>query len=279
MAIPEKRLCSQEIGIEAPASHERLLAGKTALVTGISRNIGPSIAEELAAEGVNIIGTLRNPMHINLADAVLDTITKQGVKAESVLGDITEPAEREKLRETVENSFGGKLDFLILNASGEDRNINVIANNALVDMFLPNLSNGGTIVLMQSVQGHFEPQLSKLNLIPDIYSKVAPAKNEGEKSLRLRIKEFKKKGVSFIVVCPPLVKDTSIPRAYMRYGSGDLKGKNLAASKMLGIPVETDMKSVAKKVAELLKRQDLPTGYTELFTQITGRDFTVAFEK
>lgn len=244
---------------------EKPLAGKVALITGVSRNIGASIAQEVSKEGIHVIGTFRDPMHANKANLVRNELVKQGIKSEFVLGDITDPNNREKLKKTVDDSFDGKLDYLILSASGENRDINVIANNALVDLFLPKLSNGGTIMLMQSVQGHFEPLLSNLTVMPEFYSKVAPVKNEGEKSLRSRMKEFREKGVSFIVVCPPLVSDTGNVRAYARLDPS-IYEKNQKMSEILGTPVEVTKELVAKKVVELMKRKDIPMGYVELFS-------------
>jgi NAD(P)-dependent dehydrogenase (short-subunit alcohol dehydrogenase family) len=243
---------------------ERPLAGKVALITGVSRNIGASIAQQLAIEGTHVIGLYRDPTHTNRANIVKNELIKQRIKSEFILGDITDPDNREKIRKTVDDSFDGKLDYLILNASGEGRDINVIANNAMVDLFLPKLNRNGIILLMQSVQGHFETQLSNLRVMPEFYSKVAPVKNEGEKSLRSRAKEFKEKGVSFIVACPPLVSDTGNVRAYERLDPL-IYEKNRRMSQILGTPIETTKKLVAEKIAELLKRKDLPMGYVELF--------------
>jgi NAD(P)-dependent dehydrogenase (short-subunit alcohol dehydrogenase family) len=94
---------------------ERPLAGKTALITGSSRDIGAEIAKALAKEGVNIIGNYREKQ--KRAGGVQQAISALGVKSEFVQADITVEGDRKKLKDTLLNSFGGKLDFLILNAS------------------------------------------------------------------------------------------------------------------------------------------------------------------
>ena len=49
----------QPTGQDNLENRERSLAGKVALITGSSRDIGAEIAKALAIEGVNIIGNYR----------------------------------------------------------------------------------------------------------------------------------------------------------------------------------------------------------------------------
>jgi len=250
-------------------NRERPLVGKVALITGSSRDIGAEIAKALAIEGVNIVGNYRNKNR--RADEVQETIRSFGVTSEFVQADITNKDDRKKLIETAENLFGGKLDILVLNASGPSRDINVTAANSLVDMFLPIMPRGSTIVLMQSVPGHFEPQLNELNVIPEFYRPIAKAKYEGEESLRSRLEEFKENGISFIVVCPPEVADTANMKVFKyRYGAL-ISNKQAKISGMLGLPSAVTKEQVGKKVAELLKRKDLPMGYVEFFGLISSQ--------
>lgn len=255
----------QPTGQDNLENRERPLAGKVALITGSSRDIGAEIAKALAIEGVNIVGNYRDKK--KRADKVQETLRSFGVTSEFVQADITNEDDRKKLKETVENLFGGKLDILVLNASGPSRDINVTAANSLVDMFLPIMPRGSIIVLMQSVPGHFEPQLNELN-IPEFYRPIAKAKHEGEESLRSRIKEFKEKGISFIVVCPPEVSDTANMKVFRYRYDALISDKQAKISGMLGLPSAVTKKQVGKKVAELLKQKDLPMGYVELFELI-----------
>jgi 3-hydroxymyristoyl/3-hydroxydecanoyl-(acyl carrier protein) dehydratase len=135
------------------------------------------------------------------------------------------------------------------------------------------MSKGGVIIFMQSVPSYYEPQLRDLLLnnegIKD-YASVAEKKYKEEQSLRKRAKEFEKQGVLFMSVCPPLVEDTTNIQLY--FGRSKSGGQNpkfteesKKISKVLGLPESTTKVEVGKKIVELLKRNDLPMGYIELF--------------
>jgi len=250
-------------------NRERSLTGKVALITGSSRDIGAEIAKALAIEGASIVGNYRNKK--KRADEVQETIQSFGVTSEFVQADITNEDDRKKLKETAQNLFGGKLDILVLNASGPSRDINVTAANSLVDMFLPIMPRGSTIVLMQSVPGHFEPQLNELDIISEFYRPIAKAKHEGEESLRSRLEEFEENDISFIVVCPPAVSNTANMKVFKYRYDALISDKQAKISGMLGLPSAVTKEQVGKKVAELLKRKDLPMGYVEFFGLISSQ--------
>ena len=246
-------------------NREKLLDGKVALVTGSSRDIGAAIAVCLAKEGISILGNYREKAR--RAGVVKSEIEKNGGRVEFVQADITIDEDRHKLEETLDNSFGGNLDFLILNASGSTREINVHGANALVDRFISYMREGSKIVLMQSVPGHYQRQLRGLDKIPDFYNPVAQTKREGEDSLRLRQIELKNKGISFFVVCPSEVLDTSNMRLFQRKDN-KTSHKHAEISDMLGIPRTVTTKDVGQKIVDLLKQDDLPMGYVELFGNV-----------
>jgi len=268
MSSPER--LRSPLGPNPPENRERQLEGKIALITGSSRDIGAGIAISLAEEGVAIIGNYRDKD--KKAGETKEKIEAVGGKIEFVKADITVPSDRERLRTKLNESFGGKLDFLILSASGPSRDINVVANNALVNEFLPQTSDGGKTILIQSVPGHFDLQLRGLGKMPSSYDPVAKAKYEGERSLIERIPEFQDKDVSLVVVCPPIVPETFNARRFDResnkeYGATATE-KHAEISDMLGIPRTVTTKDIGEKVAELLKRKDLPQGYVELFGNV-----------
>jgi len=263
MGSPEE--LRKPLGENALENRERPLEGKVALITGSGRDIGAGIATALALEGVAVIGNYREKA--KRADALQASLSSKGAKTEFVQADITVPEDREKLQGALQESFGGKLDWLILNASGPTRDINVIANNALVTELLPYINTGGKIILMQSIGGHYQRQLEGLDKIPHFYEPVAEAKHEGEQILRSRIPEFQQRGVSFFVVCPPEVEDTSNMMVFKR-GDPLVSEKHAEISDMLGIPRTVSIKDVGEKVVELLKREDLPMGYVELFSDV-----------
>jgi 3-oxoacyl-[acyl-carrier protein] reductase len=96
----------------ATASAE--LAGKVALITGAGKNIGRSIALELAAAGAAIGVNTRASKED--AEKVAQEIRGSGGKAEVYMADIVDPKAVQGMVEGVVKRFG-RLDFLILNAS------------------------------------------------------------------------------------------------------------------------------------------------------------------
>jgi 3-oxoacyl-[acyl-carrier protein] reductase len=96
----------------ATASAE--LAGKVALITGAGKNIGRSIALELAAAGAAIGVNTRASKED--AEKVAQEIRGAGGKAEVYMADIVDPKAVQGMVEGVVKRFG-RLDFLILNAS------------------------------------------------------------------------------------------------------------------------------------------------------------------
>ena len=66
------------------------LEGRTAFVTGASRNIGRAIALAFAAEGADLV--LNTRVNRDELEAVAAECRKAGVRALPVLGDIAGPA-------------------------------------------------------------------------------------------------------------------------------------------------------------------------------------------
>ncbi|UYB39354.1 SDR family oxidoreductase [Streptomyces sp. Je 1-4] len=81
------------------------LAGHGALVTGSSAGIGATIAETLADEGCDVLVHGRNA---GAAAAVAEQVAARGVRAEVVLGDLTEPGVAEQVALTARD-FGAHI--------------------------------------------------------------------------------------------------------------------------------------------------------------------------
>jgi 3-oxoacyl-[acyl-carrier protein] reductase len=90
------------------------LAGKVALVTGASRNIGRAIALALAAAGAAVAVNARTARED--AEKVAQEIRGSGGKAEAYLADIVDAKAVNAMVEAVVKRFG-RLDILVLNAS------------------------------------------------------------------------------------------------------------------------------------------------------------------
>jgi len=102
------------------------LTGKTAIVTGGSRDIGRAVSEKLAAEGANVVVNYCN----SEADgqATLSAIKAAGGNAILVRADVTKEADVERLIAEALSAFGGNIDILV-NVSG-----GMVARKPLAEM-------------------------------------------------------------------------------------------------------------------------------------------------
>jgi 3-oxoacyl-[acyl-carrier protein] reductase len=90
------------------------LAGKTALITGASRNIGRAIALAFAAEGANLL--LNTRVNAEELEVVAAECRKAGVRAVTALADVGDAA---AVQAMVERGLAelGALDVLVCNAA------------------------------------------------------------------------------------------------------------------------------------------------------------------
>jgi short-subunit dehydrogenase len=91
------------------------LKGKTALITGASRGIGPHIAAALAGRGMNLVLTSRSGPEL---EEVAAEQRKHGVRVVTVITDLLDADARTLLVGAAEREFGG-VDVLVNNAGGD----------------------------------------------------------------------------------------------------------------------------------------------------------------
>jgi 3-oxoacyl-[acyl-carrier protein] reductase len=85
---------------------------RVAVVTGASRGIGRSIALALAAKGATIVAV---DMDQAATDAVVAELQAAGTKALAVVGNVTVPADVERMIDAAMEAFG-RVDILVNNA-------------------------------------------------------------------------------------------------------------------------------------------------------------------
>ena len=89
--------------------------GRTALVTGASRGIGPLIAAQIAREGGHVVLTGRSATDLK---AVAAELAAAGADLSFIPADLTEPGAAETLVQAIERQRGG-IDLLVNNAGGD----------------------------------------------------------------------------------------------------------------------------------------------------------------
>ena len=92
---------------------EAHLTGKVAIVTGASRGIGRAIAEELAANGADVVVNYHHSQA--KAEEVVGAIEAGGGKAMAVQADVSDFAAAGSLVKTTKQEFG-RIDVLVNNA-------------------------------------------------------------------------------------------------------------------------------------------------------------------
>jgi 3-oxoacyl-[acyl-carrier protein] reductase len=104
---------------------DRYLEGKTALVTGAGRGLGRAFAERLAAlgcavgfHGMREQGPAEYGEGTTLTETARQIGTQFGVRAKSVLGDLTKETDVERVVATIAVELG-PIDILVHNAGGD----------------------------------------------------------------------------------------------------------------------------------------------------------------
>jgi NAD(P)-dependent dehydrogenase (short-subunit alcohol dehydrogenase family) len=143
------------------------LHGKVAIVTGSSRGIGRSIAEQLALAGAAVVISSRKA---DACETVAASIRAAGGQAVAIPANISEKAQLEHLVDAARRAFG-TIDILVCNAAtnpyyGPTAGMTdavfekVMHNNVLSSIWLANLVRAdmaarreGAIILVSSVGG------------------------------------------------------------------------------------------------------------------------------
>jgi 3-oxoacyl-[acyl-carrier protein] reductase len=91
------------------------LAGRAALVTGAAGGIGGAIAEAYAREGADVCLADRDPAPE--LSAVADRCRRHGTSISHAAGDVSDPADVERIVATAAVALNGRIDVLV-NAAG-----------------------------------------------------------------------------------------------------------------------------------------------------------------
>ncbi|MGF7031656.1 3-oxoacyl-[acyl-carrier protein] reductase [Paenibacillus mucilaginosus] len=181
------------------------LQGKVAIVTGASRGIGRTIAEQLSELGAKVI--INYASSPQKAEEVVRSIRAKGGEAAAVQADLSRVPEVEALFARTLEIFG-QIDILI--------------NNAGVNRYLPilevteedydkqfNLNAKGTFFACQQAMKHMQEKGRIINFSTSVvgqmfptYSVYAGTKGAVEQFTRQLAKEFAVKGITVNAVAP-----------------------------------------------------------------------------
>jgi 3-oxoacyl-[acyl-carrier protein] reductase len=187
------------------------LAGKVAVVTGGSRDIGRAIAIKLAREGANVVVNYFNT-EAGARETVAE-IEKLGQQAIAVKADVSNLDDITKLKKATTDAFGDTVDILVNNAGGLfARKTLPELDEAFYDRVI-NVNFKSTVFVSQA----FEPLMGKGSAIVNLSSLAARDGGGGGSSLysaskgavttftRAMSKELGPKGIRVNAVCPGLI--------------------------------------------------------------------------
>jgi dehydrogenase/reductase SDR family protein 4 len=193
------------------------LSGRVALVTGSTRGIGKSIAEELARAGAKVVVSSRKQ---DACDAVRAEFEKQGFE---VLARACNVSRKEELQALVDATTAkwGRVDIVVANAASnpyygpltgisDEAFDKIVTNNLksvlwLAGMTLPGMAqrSGGSLIVVGSIGG------IKANTLIGAYGM---SKAAGHHLVRNLAAEWGPKNVRVNAIAPGLVK-TEFARA------------------------------------------------------------------
>ncbi len=189
----------------------KVLAGKTALITGASSGIGKALAFRMAEEGMDLVIAARSEERLN---QVADSIRETGQKVLPVVADVTKIKDLENLVSSAIKEFK-QISVLVNNAGVEsyahftevemDDLVNTIQTNltasvVLCRLIIPHMvtCGEGHIVNMASTAGKYGPA----------YGPAYSASKAGLITLSQSLRaEFRDQGISASSICPGFTHD------------------------------------------------------------------------
>jgi NAD(P)-dependent dehydrogenase (short-subunit alcohol dehydrogenase family) len=195
----------------------------------------------------------------------VERVRQPGGNALAVRCDITQGSDVEALFAQVSAWGRGRLDVLVLNASGgleRERlaadpdypmHINRDAQLLVLDSAMPMLSTAGASVVV-FVTSHWAHLYGQIEQLPT-YEPIAESKYAGEQALRARIAELERNNIRLLVVTGDLIEGTITPKLLERAEPGVLAHRRGVVGQL---PTAEQM---GEAVAATALDASLPTGH------------------
>lgn len=219
------------------------LDGKTALVTGSSRNIGQATARTLAEAGADVGITARSDREG--CEDTAEMVEQAGGRSAIALGDVADPDDVAAVAETVEAELGS-VDVLVNNASYRPSKpfleVSVeewqrVHDVDLRSMFL--FSRAVIPGMMEAGEGAIVNMVGKNVFVGRAGKTHVVANKAGIPGLtRSLALEFGGDGVRVNAVCPSLIDTDRDPANYENWEAYEDKARRVSALKRIGDPQE-----------------------------------------
>ncbi|TKC18875.1 SDR family oxidoreductase [Robertmurraya kyonggiensis] len=181
------------------------LQGKVAIITGSSRGIGRTIAQQLAQQGIKVVVNYATGKE--KAQGVVESIIQKGGEATAIQADLSTVSGVESLFTETLAAFG-KIDILINNAGlMKTQSLSEITEEDFDKQF--NLNVKGTFFACQQALKLMEPKGRIINFSTSVlgqmfpgYSVYAGTKGAVEQFTRQLAKEFAVKEITINTISP-----------------------------------------------------------------------------
>ncbi|TQK27926.1 SDR family oxidoreductase [Arthrobacter sp. SLBN-53] len=177
------------------------ITGKSAVVAAGAKNLGGLISRSLAQHGVNVAVHYNSSATESDADATVAEAERAGVKAIKVQGDLTVPANVERLFDTAVDAFGG-VDIAINTVGKVLRKPIVETTEAEYDSMF-DINAKAAYFFLQQAGRRLADNGSVITIVTallaaftDGYSTYAGAKSPVEHFTRAAAKEFAARGIN-----------------------------------------------------------------------------------
>ena len=220
--------------------------GRTALVTGASRGIGPLIAAQIARQGGHVVLTGRSAADLK---AVTAELAAEGADVSFIPADLTQPGAAQTLVQAIEHQRGG-IDVLVNNAGGDplrefhtmtiEENLRTLQLNLIAPLALSHAALPG---MLRRGRGHIVNISAMAGRVSFPYTEVYAAAKDGLIGFtRVLRADYHARGVSASVLILGAIRGAG-------QGQRMLEESGMTASGFMA-PAESVARAVTKAVTK-----------------------------